>query len=731
MGLFYNIQQAVNKVTNYLGITKPDYIISVSGTPADQTRTTSGTTISTPGTPAQPGISVAPPSVRPSGGGGGGGGSSAQTTTQKGTLDTAIKLYESNKNLTSQQKKDIFSQIKAQQEANKNIVKRNVSKLDQRNISKQDETYKEIIRRLGPVTGTFEYVGEKAKELVKPQKLGYLSDYYPYETKGTYNPLSSEEEERRINIKTEGTKEAVKPAIKTTAYLTPAGFGIMIAEGVESYGFPGGRENIKQTAETLSQDYGIPSGLAKGIAWLLPAAEIGMGSLGLKGQIKGKILSREQKLFSNTPTEIIGKRIETEKGGLDILVGYKKAGKSEYLTTIKQPFYKAGEEKIVFESGKGIAYKLKGNKIDVVGFETSGRAYPGGKGRAVTKTPEGIIISKEIEAETGFGRIISKEKFRGQFNLKKMVSPSGELSINAKGMIQPSSGITKETFLGFSREEGDIIKILGAKGKKLKYFPEGDKFVLSGELESFGNIKRLNLPSIGESEMGGVLKSFTKTRPSYAKSLIESGTEKLLSKGIFKPEIKITGKIISPILEIKEKIPFPSLKLIEENYLTYVGGSKSKDIVIFNQGMIQPGEQVERERFFIPLGYGMQQPVVQIPEERLISIPVEVPGITTRQEEKLRFKIPPFYPGSYPRGTPTKTPGLPPGFYIPKLPKFSMNNLGSSNLGGTQVREYLPSLYALGFNIKAFKIPKSYTKGLGALTLRPIISSRKKSRRKK
>jgi len=74
---------------------KSDYDINVSGTPAGETRTTSGTTVSTPGSPGGAGISGSYGGTSKGGGGGGGGGggtlggSSNVPTSLGGTQQTA------------------------------------------------------------------------------------------------------------------------------------------------------------------------------------------------------------------------------------------------------------------------------------------------------------------------------------------------------------------------------------------------------------------------------------------------------------------------------------------------------------------------------------------------------------------------------------------------------------------------------------------------------------------
>lgn len=70
---------------------------------------------------------------------------------------------------------------------------------------------------------------------------------------------------------------------------------------------------------------------------------------------------------------------------------------------------------------------------------------------------------------------------------------------------------------------------------------------------------------------------------------------------------------------------------------------------------------------------------------------------------------------------------VPGGFFIPPLfPALKFGKGEAKMLRGRQLKQYQPSLTAASLGITATKIPKSYHKGAGALTLRPIIRKGRK-----
>lgn len=149
------------------------------------------------------------------------------------------------------------------------------------------------IKKYGPVTSGLNYIGAKARGVVKEQPLGLMSDYLPFEVKGSglydsltgsFNPVISKEEiSKRIALKTEATKQGASQTAMTLPFLTPAGPYLLAATGAESILFPGGREQIQQIGEKL-QAKGIP----KELAWGIPAGEIALGLYGIP-KVRGLI----------------------------------------------------------------------------------------------------------------------------------------------------------------------------------------------------------------------------------------------------------------------------------------------------------------------------------------------------------------------------------------------------------------------------------------------------------
>lgn len=128
-------------------------------------------------------------------------------------------------------------------------------------------------------------------------------------------------------------------------YFTSAGIPLLVGGGVEEYATPVGRERMKLTGQAIEQKYGVP----KESAYLIPAAEIGLGLWGLKGtkfDVKRPIV-REQPLVVDVKfakgygrtegatervvtTDSLGRQVVIEKGILSAYVkdigitGYKR-----------------------------------------------------------------------------------------------------------------------------------------------------------------------------------------------------------------------------------------------------------------------------------------------------------------------------------------------------------------------------------------------------------------------
>ncbi|MCK9595932.1 hypothetical protein M0R19_01985 [Candidatus Pacearchaeota archaeon] len=505
--------------------------------------------------------------------------------------------------------------------------------------SKQPSTYQDYVKDYGVVSGSLKYTGEKSKGIVKTQRLG-SADYLPYEIRGTgqYNPktkqfepyVTSEEKRYREEIKTGITKEALSDVVQTIPYFSLAGNVVVIMTGAESIFFKKPREELYAGAESM--------GLPKQAGLLLPIAQIGFGAFGLRSQIKGVQLKKEFKIFQETPTQYVGKRYETGKGGFDILYGYKKVGKSEYLTQLKQPFTKVSDKKIVFESGRGLSFKLSegGKKLDVLGFEVSGKAYSAGTGKQVgsrllffdeTKnlldSPLMKLI-KPLEAETMYGKVGIKEIFRGKYNLKSgFVFPTGRYEISAVGNIKNiEKPIERFNIFGLAREEGGKINFVGGTTDKLRYYPKEQRYsIVAGrkKLSDFGTIFRANIQPPVEEGIGFIQPStIQKTKFSTA-PILEKVSEKTITKvkTIKSPSLIgfVSATEVKPdnILSMKSQVITETQKTKQEIIPTQTQREKQKEVIIPKLKQIPKTTQ----------------------EEKLISLTTQIPQQAQRKETKL------------------------------------------------------------------------------------------------
>jgi hypothetical protein len=138
----------------------PSYVITVSGTPAGQTRTTTGGTISTPGSAAQPGMTGSTPPTNPSRYG---GGSSGTLNIQQGSIQQALAdagvTSSENAKLTKEYVQQVMTKRQALSNAgrssgssyNSSPSLNNLGYNDNRNVNtrggtSQQETYRPDLR---------------------------------------------------------------------------------------------------------------------------------------------------------------------------------------------------------------------------------------------------------------------------------------------------------------------------------------------------------------------------------------------------------------------------------------------------------------------------------------------------------------------------------------------------------------------------------------------------------
>ena len=340
----------------------------------------------------------------------------------------------------------------------------------------------------------------------------------------------------------------VPKVARTGVYFTPAGVGagLLIAEGTESYVSKKGRERLKYTATEFKDQYNIP----KLATYSLPAVEVGLGVVGLKGVSKVRKVSRELRAFEKAPTYVKGTRLEGSKGGVDILRGVKKTEYATYRTAIKQPFYRA-KKSITLEGGEGFALRTaKKSKTQFVEFESMGRV------RKIKTTPKLVQIkadqpmlfnqitaTKQLKGlEVGVGKISLIKKTKGTINIKRVLSSNLknlDIHLDYKKIKIKTPEKISETYIGLAKQSKGKIAIVGTKPEQLAFSKLTGKLSIRGKPKTFGVIEKVKLgkDSGFKSFKGGGSKTKLITEQklevgtsSYAQPLIKKSFEQVLPK---------------------------------------------------------------------------------------------------------------------------------------------------------------------------------------------------------
>ncbi len=126
-------------------------------------------------------------------------------------------------------------------------------------IKEYREAWKERIRKR-PIAGTLAYIGERAEAIGRKIAAGKMGEY------GKIMPYAEP-------YQVEPTGKLFRTTAETAPFFTPAGPYVLTGLGIEHIATPAGREEIKQIGLAAEERYRIP----KETAWLIPAAEIGLG----------------------------------------------------------------------------------------------------------------------------------------------------------------------------------------------------------------------------------------------------------------------------------------------------------------------------------------------------------------------------------------------------------------------------------------------------------------------
>jgi len=359
------------------------------------------------------------------------------------------------------------------------------------------------------------------------------------------------------------TRRAISTLPVLGAYFSPLGPAILTAEGAEKLITPSGRARIQQ--QTLSlQQRGLSPLVANIVSWGEPVVEVSLGVAGLRGQLKNLQRVRELKKLQQTPSLTMGYRFEQGPKGVDVLRSVKDVGSARYVSEIRQPYYRVGQNKFVLESGKGVSARI-GKKGDILisGFESSGR------GVVLETTPKLVGESRSVRAvwqleglQPSVSRVGIKEILTGSGKIKHGAKfPSGRTfqsgKIKAEYVKQPQTEWS--TFWSISEGKGTLVKGISGKAEKLKLNLLTGEMSIKGKPEEVSFIFKKKIPESSTTEFlsiqGGGKKSSQKFfqrlyQPrGYEQALVQKSFYKVAPKP---SEVPKTGT--TSILNIKPEV---------------------------------------------------------------------------------------------------------------------------------------------------------------------------------
>jgi len=369
-----------------------------------------------------------------------------------------------------------------------------------------------------------------------------------------------------------------------------------------------------------------------------------------------------------------------------------------------------------------------------------------GRGEVYAKTYE-YMTGKEIYYGAitklkglGVGLGVRAEGWQPSISIGKVSKQMEFLIREGKGKITyyPPSAQVPEKFIvgGISKEAREKIIALGGRVKEFQkpWVTREGIVIKSAEFKvPVEEIALIKIKQPAPSDIGFIRTTGLKSPQEYFQKLYAPPTPIVAEKLIQAPSIKI-----------QPSIPPPSIigagAIISKVKLKDVIKPITKDIIISREKevLIQPSKvraivKVKEIQKAISIPKAEIR-MITIPREKLMvaQVPAMAQVSILKQELKLKQALitVPVTGVPSPLISPT---GVPPPvipliilspFFKPK--KEIRKIIKVKRIAPTT--KYKPSLLALALDIRAPKIPKAYTKGMGALIVRPIISKEKKGK---
>jgi len=252
--------------------------------------------------------------------------------------------------------------------------------------------------------------------------------------------------------------------------------------------------------------------------------------------------------------------------------------------------------------------------------------------------------------------------------------------------------VRADTMAGVTKPLGNDIYAFAGKGSNAQY--------------SVGLIK-VESRSFGSSGFSSV--STGRNLPTNVQTAIKS-------------QVAFQGNKFDSLLNLKPT------KIIPKTITSFYQVNKVKESTFqrSNSALLNlQGSLTKQKDFVVPRSVELSIPLSRT-NERVKTSQLSVPRVLEIPKSEITPRLfsplvpsKPFYP---------KTQIVPP-FVMPKLGLFDYGRGRKNKQKGFKGR-YAPNVAAIGLDITAFKIPKSYKMGLGALKLRPVIISRRRKKKR-
>lgn len=364
------------------------------------------------------------------------------------------------------------------------------------------QQYKDVIANEGYFGGTISFIGYKTAGLFDQVLNEGNIGIYKFKGANSYQ----QEGIRNLGQFTGETALVTIPGIQ---YI---GAGLMTGRGVESVATSSGRERLNIQVENLINE-GNSKTYSRFVVGSGPVLDVAFGGAILSSGLKESVNAARLRNIERTPLVLDSERsvrIESQTKGFDILYGSKKVGKETFNVELQHSFLKIMDSegnlnKVIYENGKGIVSRSRGNKVEGILFESGGNINIQSNARIIKEGIDYPILDKGPykntldlkDFQSASGTIFVKPLKEGSISVEKYLKfPSPKYKVNFitefKGPENPEIKFGKFGGIGKEVSENEILFASG-KTKSLRYYPIEDKITSIQNIENIGKIRRIEI----------------------------------------------------------------------------------------------------------------------------------------------------------------------------------------------------------------------------------------------